>query len=99
MKRSYKKNIGLDESALLGHLEELARSLGVQVSFELIRKEGSLFPVLRSQFVTDMMIILTRIKEKLWALPGGAPDSMERCHGICLPNSSGCSVTMKDWPV
>ena len=41
MKRSTKKNIGLDESALLGQLEELARSLGVQVRFELIRKEGT----------------------------------------------------------
>jgi len=41
MKHSTKKNIGLDESALLGQLEELARSLGIQVRFELIRKEGA----------------------------------------------------------
>ena len=41
MKRSSQKNIGLDEDALLGQLEELARSLGVQVRYEQIRKEAS----------------------------------------------------------
>ncbi len=34
----------MDESTLLGQLEELAQSLGIEIRHEVLKREGSFFP-------------------------------------------------------
>jgi len=34
----------LDENTLLGQLEELAQSLGIEIRYEALKREGSFFP-------------------------------------------------------
>jgi hypothetical protein len=39
-----KGEAGLDEDTLLGQLEELAHSLGIEIRYEPLKREGSFFP-------------------------------------------------------
>ena len=34
----------MDENTLLGQLEELAQSLGIEIRYEVLKREGSFFP-------------------------------------------------------
>jgi hypothetical protein len=38
------KQSGMDEEEILGQLEELAKSLGIQIRYEQLQKEGTFFP-------------------------------------------------------
>ena len=48
----------MDENILLGQIEELARSLGIKVRYEPIKKDGSFYPGGLCQLKGEYVLIL-----------------------------------------
>ena len=68
---SRRKTNRINENALIGQLEELARSLGIEIRYESIKKEGAFFPGGLCRLEGKHVLILNSgagPRDKIWTL-------------------------------